>query len=187
MAMMTCAQIQDELLLYAGDDLPADLADHVAQCAECRRLWSELTAAAAAMGTDDVFAPDPHAALMLERDILQRIAAAPRRRSLPLGGLLKIAAAVVLVVGSSLISYRVGKQHLTPSGMAGIDSSIEYADTQDYAAADTAQVDIDESTISILIDDYTSTVGEPGERLLDDLTTEEMEYLQQNLKAEDLL
>lgn len=53
---MNCKQIQDELLLFVGDEhLPDDIRRHLDVCPECSAFFGEITSQADHLGKDDDF------------------------------------------------------------------------------------------------------------------------------------
>jgi len=188
---MTCREFQDQLYDWFGQgELPAELQAHLDTCAACRKVRSELNSAAGHLGDNELFAPAGDEIEGMLAAIDERLDAAtvviPRWRTTVLR-LAPVAAAVALLLGIGLISQRS-----TVSEMAAIDTG---STVDEYALLDNADLaytnedeTLDEATIDVLLEDYTSANRiEPSRTLLDDLTEDELDYLNVNFDVGEIL
>lgn len=188
---MTCREFQEQLFDSFGQgELPAELQAHLETCAACRRVQSELNGAAGHLGDNELFAPvgDEVDGLLaaIDKQLDAATVVIPRWRTTVLR-FAPVAAAVVLLLGIGLISQRS-----TVHEMAAIDTS---STIDEYALLDNADLtytnadeSLDEGTIDVLLDDYTSVNRvEPSRTLLDDLTEDELEYLTTNFDIGEIL
>ncbi len=198
-ASMTCARFQDEALLHFGENsLPEAMTAHLEQCPACREFWNELSATAAAMPEDEDFFPSElelnSAVAGVETrldDLTPKAADQPddtvvvslRERVLRA---LPAAAAVMLMLTVGYNSYlsEIGVSDTAETASAVIFdlSDITEASTQEelFAPSDEA--------FSALLYDFTTTAStDASEQLLDDLTAEELQYLEDNLDVGDIL
>ena len=95
-----------------------------------------------------------------------------------------VAATVVLVFGASLIGFRYGQDTGTATGA----DTVLVADASTITAAEEQQMALDHDQVSLLIQDFAGDYSNgAAERLLDDLTDDEMIYLEQTFDVGDLL
>jgi hypothetical protein len=191
MAAMSCSHFQDQMLLLFGQErLPEELRSHLAECPSCRAVWEELTDVSEKLGGDDLFFPKDaqveqwaskvDAAIEeIERDnvpVVTRIRKSWYER-------IPIAAAAALVLGIAIGTYMGGRTAFDTgeaeiaSGITGIAGLYEGSDEE-----------LQESTVGSLIYDFTAQHSyEASEWLLDDLTEEELDFLEKNFDVGDLL
>ena len=185
---MNCKHIQDELILHIGrPELPDDIRAHLESCSDCRALWSELTSAARGLGSDSDFYLD-------EADLEASVSRVDDRIDrLELGKVTDVRrawmsyvpamAAVVLLVGMSLIIYTAGWLN----GNGGQTALGE----QDSLFVTVANGDVDDFSESeyeyilhqVSIDSRAAATGV----LSGDITEEELEYLDQNFDVGEIL
>jgi hypothetical protein len=177
---------RDELLLYVGQSrLPADLQRALDEDEELRAYFDELQSAARHLGTDDDFTPD-----YLSADIFAaRVDAVIRRRQkTPNAGfhwrrVLPYAAAVVLGITSYFMADRLSNGS-GPVQTGVVDSAYvgEVAPLTDETEL------VDDDMVNLLIEDYgREAYFDASERLLDDLTDEQWEYLEKNFDVNEVL
>ena len=180
---MNCQQIKDELLLLIGaDTIPPNIQTHLDTCAECRRFWSELTAAADTLGSDEDFYLDDAALESAVNRVDARIDQLELKKVTNVRSAwfsyVPAAAAVILLVGISISAYLMG-WFTSGNGQAGLTSP------------DTAWVTLENGDVDILQDSnldyfmYQSTAS--AELLYDELTEEELEYLDENFDVGEIL
>lgn len=182
---MNCQLCQQELSdLFGSSRLPEEITDHLTACPDCRKVWDEMSHLSERMGANSDFTPGDDRLDQMVASIERDISSIARRNSHSSfrGRLLAIAASVVLMFGVASISYRLGSisDNLTKSRLAdGNRQGIDVADEEET---------LDETTISILLDDYILETGyEAGELLLEDITDEEFDYLKKNLDVGGML
>lgn len=181
---MNCQYIQDELLLNAGATvLPDNLQAHLDACPDCRAFRAELNSAIESAGVDTDFFLDQSA-------IEAQVAGVDRRiDELELGKVTDVrstwmsfvpaVAAVVLLVGLSFTVYMMGWLSLDPEVSTGPD-----IDTTTIVEVD----GIDESHISYIIEEHAAIQSaSTSELLMEDLTEEELEYLENNFDVGEIL
>ncbi|MDH4155781.1 MAG: hypothetical protein OEW00_00695 [candidate division Zixibacteria bacterium] len=189
---MDCRTVRDQLMLsFADESLPADVARHVEGCPECTRYLRELQIIGERLGTDDLFYPEvaelKRLVTAVDRQIaeLEPAAARPARVTplRPAFGYLAAAAVVVLVAGVYLVSYLSGING--EGGIAGLGR----VDTVFQSADEEAELyEPDESSVGMLLYDFVDGRKlTAGEVLLDDITVDELEYLEENFDVGDLL
>lgn len=94
------------------------------------------------------------------------------------------AAAIVLVAGASMIGFRFGQD---TGGTVSTDTVL-VADASTVAAAEEVEVALDHDQVALLIQEFAGDYASgAAERLLDDLTDDEMNYLEQTFDVGDLL
>lgn len=185
MGLVNCQIRQQELSdLFGRSRLPEQITDHINTCPDCRRVYNEIVLLSERLGTNADFTPDTDRLEQLlasvERDI--DLSAGQNTRSLFRSRLLAIAASMVLMFGVAAISYRLGAISDNKTIVTAEDGSRQSIDIPDEEET------LDETTISILLDDYIFETGyEAGELLLDDITDEEFDYLKKNLDVGGLL
>jgi len=189
--MMNCEQACELIQLYFGhDELPENLLTHLAECDSCRTYYDEMMSLAGDLGSDT---DTPFTAEDFDRaaaGVAERIGRQPTVVFSPakwLRPMLRVAA-VIMVVGLSYGSYRLG---LESNFGAGLDT-LQTVDTEVDRLTTLLEYDVDEEMdeglIGILIDDYCSVISyEATASLLDDISEEELEYLTENLEVGELL
>jgi hypothetical protein len=187
---MNCEQVQERLeLLFGSHDLPDELSEHLRDCAICEACQNELADLEQQLGSDDDF-------VLSEDDLNFAVRAVERRTNRStdsnntsptwLQPVLRVAA-VLLVAIAFYGTYQFGLRQ-------------DATDLSDTAAAvnsnggsimsfylDNDEVEIDETMITVLIDNYSDGYLESGEVLLGDITAEELEYLLDNFEIGELL
>jgi hypothetical protein len=135
-----------------------------------------------AMGSDEDFYPDTHEAqLVLEQ--VEKAIARPRVTKLNLYRPVAIAASVVLIVSVSLISLMMSRNDSSEIGSPPL-----VADSAEYLSSQVASGELDPSTLKEILGDFTSSYGyQASDLLLDDISDEELQYLENNFDVEDLL
>ncbi len=185
---MNCQNIKDELLLMAGGgSLPDDIQKHVDGCAECRAFWLELTAMAGNLGSDEDFYLD-------ETELESSIARVEQRiDQLELNKVTDVrsawlsyvpaAAAVVLLLGISFLAYMMGWFSSGDPGIADKSS-----DTALWGLENGDMDIIEESSIDyVMYQSATLNYAAPGTLLYEDITEEELEYLDENFDVGEIL
>ncbi|PWB73786.1 hypothetical protein C3F09_04805 [candidate division GN15 bacterium] len=189
MAAMNCRECRDELELWVGQaDLPREIAEHIAGCAECRTYRDELRALAGSVAEDREFDATKAERAMIEAGIKRRLNPDKATVITPLHWLryAAMAASVIIVAGIGITGYRAnwfghraGVVDTTAVALADsqtqnrseIDSTA-ILDDQDYSALEQA---IDQST---QLDDAT---------VLDSLSDEQIKYLESHLDVKGLI
>ncbi len=189
---MDCKTVRDQLILsFAEESLPDDVARHLVGCLECQQYLRELQTIGGKLGSDDLFHPDAAEVERLVSAVDSQIAesqpaAARPARITPLRpafGYLAAAAVVVLIAGVYLVSY------LSGINGEGRMATLGSADTVFTFVDEEAELyEPDEASIGVLLYDFVDgRKMTAGEVLLDDITEEELEYLEQNFNVGDLL
>ena len=182
---MNCAEIQRTLEESLGcETLPDQIESHLQDCPTCRQHWEELCSLTKGLGSDKMFEPT---AIELERmvsfvgDNLEERSA--RRSFVFTGRLSSMAAAAVLILTASAVSYQWGRYNNSLEGTTPVYS---YEVIVDSEAAE--EIALEDETVSTIIDDYITETGAlGGDQLLDDLTDEEYDYLVETMKIGDIL
>jgi hypothetical protein len=191
MAVMNCKDFQEEVTLYFGKaDLPRELTEHIAACDSCRAFYEEMKAMASGLGADSDFYPDEmETEIFLKRlnnEIDRRTHKAPIM-SVSWYRLAGVAASVVLVAGISLLG-NFFKKDSTISEPAASNTAVIYYDDYQIALENTDQYELSDDQFYILGNDYTAkrTYDAAGQ-LINDLSDEELKYLEENFNVGDLL
>lgn len=182
---MNCQQVKDELLLYVGaDSIPEDIRKHLDSCTGCRTFWSELTAVAKTIGNDeDFYIGDIELESAVNR-VDARIDQLEMKKVTDVRSAwfsyVPAAAAVILLVGISLSAYLMGwfARGDSEAGLSSQDTS--------WVTIENGDVDIIENSgIDYVV--YQSEYPASAELLYDDLTDEELEYLDENFDVGEIL
>lgn len=193
---MTCIECRQQLEQSFGQtQLEVTLDEHLRVCNECRNYWQQLARLAEGIPDDRSFAFDDDTINKLVQTVDETInqstgtipmARRGSREASPwtLMKLLPAAAAVLLVVGVGFGGYFVGRTNLDP-GKLTIDNPaptvLSSTNVSDYDEPDRL-------TFEVLLSDFaTDRPYDASEKLLDDITDEEMEYFAQNFDVGDLL
>jgi len=185
---MSCAECRQQLELSFGrKQLDPAVAEHLARCAECRAHWAELGGLADDFRGDDAFRLGPDTVEQMARrvdrriDLIESVAVAHQAQPVDLWSWLSwaravpAAAAVLLVVGVGIAGYWLGRWEVEP---VAVSAPVE---TTADAYGDEAFEEPDELTVQLLLDNFTSERRlNAGESLLDDITEEELRYLESN-------
>lgn len=148
------------------------------------------------LGSDEDFLPDDFDLDQAVAGLNEKIDAAEKTTSIASRPritpawkqLVASAAAVVLVVGTAYVGVQTGLIQLkeTPSGTASsLDTTTLLSQVNEYESELYALADID---VQVLLQDAVAGDGTAStERLLGDLTEDELEYLEANFDVGDLL
>ena len=181
-------QLKGEILEHFGDEnLPDELQRAVDSDPELGHEWQALRALDALMpGEEEFFLPPAEIEALCLRVERQIDSAPPELTSIPWHitpiwrRSLAIAATVVFIVGGSLMIDRLRQfDQSDPS-----DSSVQMpAET-----VATEEIEVSQPMYDALLLDYTNRASaEPALLLLEDLTEDEYEYLNNNFDVEELL
>ena len=187
---MKCDKFHEEIELYFGRaDLPDELAGHIAECESCRAFYEELNGMASELGTDSDFYPNELETegflKRLNDEIDQTQPAAVT--SIPWYKLAGIAASVILVVGISLLGnfFNRNGANLEPTGA---NTAVLYYDDYQLALENSDLYELSDEQFYILGNDYTSMRSyDAAGQLIEDLSDEELKYLEENFDVGDLL
>ena len=191
---MKCAHVQDELLLFFGrEDLPDRIQEHLDSCAECRAFWAQLGAESELLPADEAFFPteeEKGAALRgvnirlvtasseVRRGFFESLLARLRR-----GRLAPALASLVVLLTTAWIGHMSGRLVVSTEPSTA-DVSVVLADAA--SSEDTEELDAD--MVDVLLYDFSAAQAyKSGELLLDDLTEEELLYLESNFDVGDIL
>ena len=193
---MNCADCRRELELSFGQaEFDAKVSEHLAQCVDCRTYWVELKDLAGSLPGDDAFMIEATTVEMLALQVDQAIDAQETKGKTTLGEsagqrsavarmrLLPAAAALLLVIGIGSAGYLLGRFDKQATTITGNGAPFEISQTvdDDYSEPD-------DPTVRLLLYDFASDrLYDASETLLDDITEEELRYLEQNFEVGDLL
>lgn len=184
---MTCAEVRETLYeLFGPGELPGDVKVHLADCRECRQIWEELRTVGAHFDEEDAFDLSDRESARLMAAINNEIDKSDQTRESSLPRWLQLAApvaAAAVLLLSIVITGGQFEARLSDS----IDSLILSID-ETTTAQEALYDDLDEATINVLLEDFSARPSaEPSNRLLEDLTEEEYEYLAKNFDVGDIL
>ncbi|UCC44051.1 MAG: hypothetical protein JSU65_13220 [Candidatus Zixiibacteriota bacterium] len=177
---MNCRECQDELLLYGGvEALPEELSNHLDSCEACRRYLDEISEIAARFRADSDLVSE---SVDVERFVEGVEARIGRSRVDRLPAVTWVrhvayAASILLVAGIMSVGLRYVDRD---SPVNGVPPSTD----QDYYAEE----ELDEGVVDIVISDFSSRgFLEAGDELLNDVTEDELKYLEENFDVRNLL
>ena len=182
---MTCDQFREELDLYLGQpELPADLAAHLTSCSSCRVYVKQMNALASSLGDDTLFDANIFESNRVVCQVEDAIAEKEQPAASWLWRIRFVAAAAVIV-----LSVAVGVNQYRNGNIAEItlpsDSSMYAALDSDPIFSDSLQVTAAELEQMLL--DYSTQDDQAADELLQNLTDEELQYLEKNFDVGELL
>ncbi|UCG60756.1 MAG: hypothetical protein JSV52_10510 [Candidatus Zixiibacteriota bacterium] len=185
---MNCQNIQDELLLMAGTErLPDDVQRHLDTCPECRDYWLDLTTTTENLGSEEDFYLDKtelesSIARVEERIDRLELEKVTDVRSAWLSHV-PAAAAVVLLLGISFMAYMLGWFS------NGEDPSTAGSQDTVWLSLENGDIDaIEESSIDyVMYRSATMNQTTSGELFYENLTEEELQYLEENFDVGEIL
>lgn len=189
MAAMTCHECRDELELWAGmAELPRELNEHLAGCHECRSVWAELERLAKSVAGSTAFDVTPDERAEIIRGVNRRTRSEQATVVTPMSWLrvAAVAASVIIVAGIGITGYRAqwfgGRTSLPDSTVvAQVDSQ-----TEPGSDADNSFV-LDEEDFSIFETAIDSTVSLDDADILENLSEEQIQYLESHLDVRGLI
>lgn len=186
---MTCRECRDELDLMIGQaDLPQEIREHLATCAECRAWWDELSALVTLVADDSQFHLSASESTRVMSGIDRRLNAAQSTFITPMNWLryAALAATIIIVTGIGITGYRAN-WFGQPS--AGIDTTmVAQVDTQSArVASDDSGYGLDDDDYSILERAIDSTSQFDNAAALDSLNDEQIQYLESHLDVRGLI
>ena len=180
---------KDRLLEHFGDtDLPDDLTAILKTNPEARAFWDELHALDQGMPEDDAFYLDGADFDTLLERIETEIDTTVEQKHLraisrPWYQAAAAAASIALMAVAVMLALDVQNPASNTALLTTTTSVTTAADSDSITL-----IEPNESTTAALISDFASRQSvEASEWLLDDLTDEEFEYLQENFQVGDLL
>ncbi|MEW5794908.1 MAG: hypothetical protein AB1772_00980 [Candidatus Zixiibacteriota bacterium] len=188
---MNCDKVREELELDFGtNQSSAEVADHLRTCESCRAYRDELINLAPRLGDDDnialTFAEIEHAVRMVEGRI------APRRSYRPvfrrwLQPLVRVAAAAAIAL-FAYGAYELGQMQGMSEDGVSLTSTGVTTDNLTLLLTGDLGTELDDDMVRVLIDEFSSSAPlGASESLLDDISEEEMKYLEEHFEIGDLL
>ncbi len=178
------------MLHFGQTDLPGELGSHLEGCAACRTLWQELSNLKEGLGRDQEFHPSDLSSEQLCAEVDKKIREieVASERAIPIARRRRLdftpvaaAAALVLVVAAGLFVSNGRLPDLRES-----ESATGQSDA--LVLNDVADEQPDAATVDFLIEDFTARHAyDASEWLLDDLTDEEIDYLERTFDVGNLL
>lgn len=185
---MNCQHVQDELLLLIDRrQLPDELQEHVDRCDRCRQVWTELCSLRENLGRDEDFEVDDQTVEAIVASVDRRLDKLEMARVTDVRAswmtYIPAAAAVVIIVGISVIVYL--------SGWLSTNGGQAQAPADDSLWVSLAENDIsylDNTDLTQLISQIGADHDEAIETiLLEDITEEELEYLEKTFDVGEIL
>lgn len=185
---MTCQQIQDELLLLIGEKhLPEELQKHLAGCEQCRSFYDELTSAVGQIGSDeDFFVGEAEVERMVQK-VDEKIDTVELTKVTNISSIVAsyvpAAAAVILVVGVSFMAYMFGWFGGNGQQMAWVHPDSTLVDVNPEIIAEIDDNDMDYFFYGSSTGDYQAT----SNLLFEEMTEEDLKYLDENFDVKEIL
>lgn len=181
---MTCEHMREELDLLVGQpELPSHITSHLEVCADCRKYFGELQAISEHMQDHSYFGLNEDESSDLLAGINEAIGPRPTIVT-SLRWLRYAAAAAVVTISVSIGYYELRKgvpsetQPSTDSTPAIVSDSLNVVDSLSLSSEDIEQ----------LMQEYTSDVSVTTDpNVLENLSDEELKYVEKNLNVGDLL
>lgn len=188
---MTCHECRNELELWVGlADLPEELREHLDACFECKQIWDDLSRLAGTFADDRAFAVTPDERATILKGINDRIQDKQPTIISRLNWLrvAAVAASVIIVAGIGITGYRA--QWF--GGQAGVSDTtmiaVAQADSQMSNRTSLQEtLDLDEDDYSIMETAIDSTVSLDDADVLENLSDEQMQYLESHLDVRGLI
>ena len=189
MALMNCRDCRDELELQIGQtDLPQEIGDHLANCAECRAWWNELHELTTLVADDAQFELSAAEVHSIENGINGRLDAGQSTVVTPLNWLRRaaVAASVIIVAGIGFTGYRANWFGVK-TGV--IDTTVlAQSDSQSGGSTFNEPGDgLNDEDYSILTRAIDSTAQFDNANALDSLSDEQIDYLESHLDVRGLI
>lgn len=182
---MTCRECRDFLLeQFGGQSRSAEVSAHLESCAECRRLADELGGLSVGLGTNADAYPNEHDAELAAEIVEHQIRAGAVVTEVHRINWMRYAAvaAVIVLVSVSTVVWKMSDQQ--PQVITKVDTMNVITETTSVEYED----ELSGGAVAALLEDYTGRGSfSAGEELLGDLTDEEAAYLEEQIKAGDLL
>ncbi|MFQ6007587.1 MAG: hypothetical protein ACE5K8_01415 [Candidatus Zixiibacteriota bacterium] len=188
---MSCSYYQELLLEQFGQrQLNSELQEHLTTCPECRALWKELAGLSDDLGTDDLFLLDQEQVEQLVMQVDNSIGRKTRYKQERLSLLknvwlryIPVTAAAAVVLGVVIGIYMAEKTTFGPD-----KPDLVLSQTAENGLQSVNDIELNEAVVGTLIYDFTiDHTYEASEWLLDDLTKEELKYLEESFNVGDLL
>ncbi|NOY89151.1 MAG: hypothetical protein GXO93_07160 [FCB group bacterium] len=182
---MNCKQCQNQLLLYFGQkELPEDLQKHLLECDSCKKYKEDIDALAEKSGSDQNFYPDDATVEQMVNSIDETINNLEHGKITTTKNIwhsyIPTAAAVILFIGLSLIGYLYvlkGNNHQQAT-INNSDSLIVQTENKDLSTED----------LPFLLLEFTSENKEnANDLLIDNMTDEDLKYLEKNFNVGEIL
>ncbi|MBK7143162.1 MAG: hypothetical protein IPH75_13895 [bacterium] len=182
---MTCEQRREELDLLLGQpDLPEEMRAHLATCAECRAYAAELQSLSANLGDDSAFVTDIFESNKIGWAVEDAINRQAKPKPAWTSRIRYIAAAAVVVLAAA-----IGVDQYRRNISVDIPTT---KDTTQLASVDTnllptTTLDMTDSELEQMLLDYSTLDDNAASEVLQNLTDEEMQYLEKNFDVGELL
>lgn len=185
---MNCERIKDELLTLVGTDgVPRDIREHLDTCVGCRAFWFELSGLSASIGSDEDFYLSGAELESAVNGVDARLDRLEIKKVTDVRSVwypyVPAAAAVVLLLGISIVAYLLG---WFPSGNNQAGVTTPDFDWVSFENGDTDIIDndnIDYVMYQSAACNYTAS----RDLMYDDLSEEELEYLDENFDVGEML
>ena len=189
---MNCNDCQNLILEnFGSSELQFDCLEHLQSCSSCRQFHLELAPLRRRLGDDTLFHLTQSESSSFLETLSQRLDRPHVIDIRPRFALrrLAIAAALLLLAGAG--AFRLW--YATDSGSADSVAVVESGPVADSLLAIAVDLpadslDLNDHDVQILLHDFSQNRGfEATESLLNDLTDDEIKYLQKNLNKGDIL
>ncbi len=185
---MNCEQVKDLLLESFGERVQSEeIAEHLRGCPACREFAEELNELMTVAGTNEDFFPDPEVTESLIAGVETRIDRMESAKATPVHSIwrsyIPAVAALLVVVGFSVTAYMLNMFSSKHSAQVSPDSNASLLVIKD------ADVDsLSSGEVNFILNDYSADhSGTVSGDVYDNVSQEELEYLENNLKAGDIL
>lgn len=182
---MTCQQIREELDLSFGvEEYSAEIKAHLATCEDCRAYAAELFSLTASLGDDSAFATNIFESNKIGWAVEDAMNRHPKPKPVWSSRIRYIAAAAVVVLAAA-----IGVDQYRRNISVDIPTT---KDTTQLASTDTnllpaTTLDMTNTELEQMLLDYSTLDDNAASEVLQNLTDEEMQYLEKNFDVGELL
>ncbi len=182
---MNCQQIREELDLSFGvEALSDELKAHLATCEDCRAYAAELDSLTESLGDDSAFATNIFESNKLAWAVEDAINRQTKPKPVWTSRIRYIAAAAVIVLAAA-----IGVDQYRRNISVDIPTT---KDTTQLAMTDTnllpsTTLDMTDTELEQMLLDYSTLDDNAASEVLQNLTDEEMQYLEKNFDVGELL
>jgi predicted anti-sigma-YlaC factor YlaD len=169
-------------------ELPEDIREHLAACAECRAWWEDLRELVTVVASDSQFQVSAAEAARIENGVKRRLQTGQSTKITPLNWLrlAALAASVIIVAGIGISGYRAN--WFGHRGSGPDTAVVALTDSQTVSSsADDPGYGLDDDDYSILDRAIDSTAQFNNASALDSLSDEQIQYLESHLDVRGLI